>query len=292
MTYMRAIEVRFLEGLFEGNAPGYVLDFTNRTFADFFASEVGINIYDDAYANAGTSKGKRLRTFLQRGQKPAIVKALTALWDYRQDYIVREGLTEPISDARQRLSAIVERLGGQPLRQVQPPVVTAAKTMDPDTFARLQRDFSAIHPLEPQPRGYAFERFFKDLFDSAGLSARGAFRLTGEQIDGSFQLDGETYLLEARWQQAPSDAAQLRAFQGKVADRPAWARGLFVSYSGFSEQGLLAFGAKQIVLMDGLDIHEALTRRISIAAVLSEKVRRAVEFKKAFVRVWDLYPEN
>jgi uncharacterized protein YjbI with pentapeptide repeats len=29
---------------------------------------------------------------------------------------------------------------------------------------------------------------------------RGSFRLIGEQIDGSFHLEGETYLLEAKWQ--------------------------------------------------------------------------------------------
>jgi len=113
----------------------------------------------------------------------------------------------------------------------------------------------------------------------------------GEQIDGSFRLEGETYLLEARWRQALSDASQLRAFQGKVEDRPAWARGLFVSYSGFSEEGLLAFSARRIILMDGLDIHDALQRNISISDVLSEKVRRSVEFKKAFVRVRDIFPE-
>jgi hypothetical protein len=45
--------------------------------------------------------------------------------------------------------------------------------------------------LAAQPRGYAFEKFLKDLFDTFGLQAREAFRLRGEQIDGSFLLGQE-----------------------------------------------------------------------------------------------------
>jgi restriction endonuclease Mrr len=70
---------------------------------------------------------------------------------------------------------------------------------------------------------------------------RGAFRLTGEQIDGSFNLGDETYLLEAKWQNAPVVADELDAFQGKVERKAQWSRGLFISYSGFSKDGLEAF---------------------------------------------------
>lgn len=38
-----------------------------------------------------------------------------------------------------------------------------------------------------------------DLLDSSRLQARAPFRLVGEQIDGSFQLGNETYLVEAKW---------------------------------------------------------------------------------------------
>ena len=46
---------------------------------------------------------------------------------------------------------------------------------------------------------YAFEKYLKRLFDAFGLEAHSAFSLTGEQIDGSFLLGSETYLLEAKW---------------------------------------------------------------------------------------------
>jgi hypothetical protein len=44
-----------------------------------------------------------------------------------------------------------------------------------------------------------FEGFLNELFAGFGLAPRGAFRLVGEQIDGSFRLHGQTYLVEAKW---------------------------------------------------------------------------------------------
>jgi hypothetical protein len=44
--------------------PGYVLDFSDRTYSQFFATEIDADIDDPIYATGGGSKGKRLRTFL------------------------------------------------------------------------------------------------------------------------------------------------------------------------------------------------------------------------------------
>jgi hypothetical protein len=63
--------------------------------------------------------------------------------------------------------------------------------------AQFRAGLMALANLLPHPRGYAFERFLKDLFDAYGLEAREAFRLRGEQIDGSFLLGTEIYLPEA-----------------------------------------------------------------------------------------------
>lgn len=83
MEQLRPIELKLIDELF-GMSSGYVLDFTNSTLADLFRREVGIDIYDDAYAIYGGSKAKRLRAFLTIGQPRAIAKALTALWEYRE----------------------------------------------------------------------------------------------------------------------------------------------------------------------------------------------------------------
>ena len=93
------------------------------------------------------------------------------------------------------------------------------------------------------PRGYAFERFLKAMFDVYGMSARASFRLVGEQIDGSFVLGEQTYLLEARWRNARVGVETLRAFNAKVEDKARWSRGLIISQSGFTTEGLTVFGS-------------------------------------------------
>jgi hypothetical protein len=282
--------MRFLDDIFEMGG-GYVLDFSNRTFDEFFAHEIGVDIYDPVYSLNGTSKAKRLRTFLQTGQKTVVIKTLRALWDYRETIQRRMGEQEKFPGARNEMSAIIERLGGEPLPDSQRSCSAQRPAPDPKRAAQLAQSFEHLSNLDPQPRGYAFERFLKDLFDAYKLEAREAFRLIGEQIDGSFQLGHETYLLEAKWQNTQVDAGALRGFHGKVEDKSAWARGLFVSYAGYTEQGLAAFGGKRIVLMDGLDLHETLRRGLSVDDVIASKVRRAAETGRIFVRVRDLIPE-
>jgi hypothetical protein len=49
-----------------GMSSGYVLDFSNRTFADFIASSIGINIYAGPYADFGGSKANHLRSFFEK----------------------------------------------------------------------------------------------------------------------------------------------------------------------------------------------------------------------------------
>lgn len=155
----------------------------------------------------------------------------------------------------------------------------------------LTEHLITLMQLNPQERGLRFERFLTELFAAYRLAPRGAFRLVGEQIDGSFRLHAETYLLEAKWQGPRIGFADLMAFSGKVAGKAAWARGLFVSNSGFTGDGLDAVGRGRqtnLICMDGLDLYEVLSRRVSLVQVLEEKARRAAETNRAHVPVREL----
>lgn len=283
------MDLRLIDDLFDMGG-GYVLDFTNQTFAEFFADELGVAIYDPRWEAAGTSKAKRLRYFLRNSPPPTVVKTLTALWEYREAERRRAGRDELVPDAENQFYGIIERLGGQRPRTAQSDRKPApSTTLDRHVADALKAQLLQLSELEPQPRGYAFEKFLAALFDANGLQARASFRLTGEQIDGSFELVGETYLLEAKWTAAPAGVADLRAFNGKVADKASWSRGLFVSNSGFSTDGLSAFGrGHSVVCMDGLDLYEMLDQNLSFADVLHRKVRFAAETGQAFARLRDL----
>jgi hypothetical protein len=67
-------------------------------------------------------------------------------------------------------------------------------------------------------------------------------------------------------------------------------RGVFISHSGFTEDGLHAFGrGKRIICVDGLDLYEIVDRRLPLDEVLDCKVRRAAETGRAFIRVRELF---
>jgi len=268
-----------------------VLDFSDASFADFFASELKINIDDPKYAASGGSKGKRLRYFLQSCDDATATRTLGALWEHRSDYLARSGSKDPLVNAETRYQGLINRLSGG----VAPQSAThsaATGTLDRQKIAQIKSDLLQVTSLAPHARGYAFERFLKDLFNAFGLAAHEPFRLRGEQIDGSFLFGSDTYLLEAKWHGQPIGVAELHTFHGKIEQKAAWTRGLFVSNSGFTDDGLVAFGrGKRVICMEGLDLYEMLEREIPLTHVLERKVRRAAETGSAFVRVRDLFPQ-
>jgi len=289
MSNIHSIDMLLLDDIFEMHG-GYVLEFSDRTFAQFFAEELNIDIDDPSYSKNGTSKAKRLRYFLQSVDKETVVKTLNALWEYREVLRQRSGKAEKLENPHGRLLALINKLqsGNAAAAKNQQ---SAKPAFDRAKISAFRNDLMNLSRLDPQARGFAFEKFLKALFDVFGLEARDPFRLRGEQIDGSFLLSNEVYLLEAKWQNAPIGAGDLHAFHGKIEQKAAWARGLFISYCGFSEDGIQAFGrGKRVICMDGLDLSETLSREMPLNHVLERKVRRAAETGFAFVRVRDLFP--
>jgi hypothetical protein len=287
---LRAIDRRLIDDLFEMGG-GYVLDFTDRTFSEFFAEELGVRIDDARYRVEGTSKAKRLRSFLKTCDSALLLRTLLALWEYRAASRRRRGVTEDLPNAEDEFFSLVERLGGSRPAPKTRSTASTAIAIDPSLLRELQNELMALSSLAPQPRGYAFERFLKRVFDASGLAGRSSFRVVGEQIDGSFEFSGETYLLEAKWQGPEVGASELRAFNGKVEEKAAWSRGLFVSNSGFSQDGLTAFGrGKRVVCMNGLDLYDMLNRALPFSDVVARKVRYMAETGLPFVPVRDLYP--
>ena len=243
MTNIRSIDMMFIDDIFEMRG-GYVLNFSDRTFAQFFAEELNIEIDDPVYARNGSSKGKRLRCFLQTVDKPTVVQTLKALWEYREALRQRSGHADKVENAHGRLLALINSIEGRPdnfgAKPERPSVA-----LDRHRLAQIKKNLIAVASLVPQARGYAFEKLLKDIFDAHGLAAQEPFRLKGEQIDGSFQFGSETYLVEAKWHGQPIGVAELHTFHGKIEQKAAWTRGLFVSNSGFTEEGLPGLRSRQ-----------------------------------------------
>jgi hypothetical protein len=291
MARISMMDKLLIEDVFEMGA-GYVLDFSNPTFSQFFTDEVGVDIDEAQYFASGSSKAKRLRCFLKLADDKTAAKALKALWEYRELKRLRGRHPESVEGAPLRMDALLKSLGGAASAQQTSPAKPAAVAVDSAKLGKLKDELLGLHQLAAQERGYAFEAFLKELFDAFGLAAREAFRLRGEQIDGSFQLGHETYLLEAKWQNAQTGVADLHTFHGKLEQKASWTRGLFVSNSGFTEDGLAAFGrGKRLVCVDGLDLYDIMNRGIPLAEAFEKKIRRAAETGYPFARIRDLYPQ-
>ena len=159
---------------------------------------------------------------------------------------------------------------------------------------QLKEKLFKISSQNPQQRGFDFEIFLKDLFAAYNLDPNGSFRLTGEQIDGSFVLDGETYLIEAKWEQGQVNAQKLNAFHSKLSNR-AWARGVFISYNGFTQdayQVYLTGKTANLITLDSSEIFYILDdsqnyKQLSLPDVLRQKVRILNE-KNIFVSALEL----
>lgn len=282
MSGLTHLEKRKLEREL-GMSSGYVLEFSNRTFEEFFREVVGVEIFNPQFALGSGSKANRMRAFLGTASDAQIRALLSGLLEGWSLYT-----KGPIPDsARTLLQEILARLGGG---VAVPQQKESLGLLDLALAKKLISRLLEVSAANPQLRGYDFERFLRELFDAYHLSARASFRLTGEQIDGSFVLHNETYLLEAKWQNAPTGAADLHTFEGKLSQKANWSRGLFVSNSGFTPDGLEAFGrGKRMVCMDGFDLSEMLRLRRHFSDVVDAKVRRAAETGSPFVSVRDLF---
>lgn len=105
MAELSFTETRRLEKLLDMGS-GYVLDFSNRTFADFVVDSTGRNIYDERYHIGSGSKANRLRGFWQKEPNHVAGKLIGDLIEYSKD--VRRGAET--DQLRTDCSRIADRL--------------------------------------------------------------------------------------------------------------------------------------------------------------------------------------
>ena len=144
-----------------------------------------------------------------------------------------------------------------------------------------------------QNAGFGLEKILNGLFELYELAPRTPFRVTGEQIDGSFELDSEIYLVEAKWEAFPLSESSLLVFRGKVEGKSSITRGLYIALNGYSSQAIDAITrGKQpnFFLMDGYDLSVVLEGGVRFDDLLREKIRRFAEEGKVYLSVRELSP--
>ncbi|MDQ1126475.1 uncharacterized protein (TIGR02391 family) [Microbacterium sp. SORGH_AS 505] len=108
---------------------GYVLDFSNSSFAQFFDA-LGIDIFEERYAEYGTSKANRLRAFWKLGTELEVSASLTALADYVQAKRIAEAYDAVTDDHEAKIREIASSLAGtSPLRSTLSGATTTEATV-------------------------------------------------------------------------------------------------------------------------------------------------------------------
>ncbi|QJR15376.1 hypothetical protein DSM104440_02195 [Usitatibacter palustris] len=94
---------------------GYVMDFSNRTFSEFFRESARVDIYDDKYSKNGDSKARRLRAFIEMESDAVVGKSIADLLEYWRYKAQQPSAKEQA--LAQRAGDLVERLLGKPMQR-------------------------------------------------------------------------------------------------------------------------------------------------------------------------------
>lgn len=165
MSSLTPRERRQLEELF-GMSGGYVLDFSNTSFARFFAEELNLDIYSGAYSDLGSSKANHLRSFWKIETDARVARSISGMLDYCVD------TGNPAIENRvlyAQCGAIAARLGqGKPVPDIE------AITGDTEDFALVAKAarecFDRNEPEQGLDRLHTFMiKFLRRLCEEHGI---------------------------------------------------------------------------------------------------------------------------
>lgn len=140
-----------------------------------------------------------------------------------------------------------------------------------------QMFFNLVGMENRQKAGKILEELLTGLFHLEGLEPREPFRVSnrGVEIDGSFELDHEIYLLEAKWVKGKMDHIPLDVFLKKIRDRSSITRGVLLAMDNFTQEALDTIRGpdRTFVIMDGADLAGILQGAITLSTLLRKKIR-------------------
>lgn len=233
-------------------------------------------------------------------ERREILKRVTEFYDFsvcwESDQAPARGLVAQIrelvnvKDSFTRMS--IEREQERKARAAEDAARLAADKQRKEKLAAVKSKlFALFAESDAHKRGKALETVLNSLFAAYEILVKEAFTVKGrcgegviEQIDGLIEIDGQLYLVELKWWNTPLGTAEVSPHLVRVFGRGGQARGLFISYSEFTEPAIttcreaLAGGAV-VVLSKLQEIVELLDREADIKTWLKAKVTAAIAGK-------------
>ncbi len=139
MSSLTAVEKLYLEKILDMGG-GYVLNFTDATFAEFF-KRYKVNIHGNQYLTYGTSKAKKMRAFWERESDALVGRVLSEMLDnYEAECDLNDRKRD--NDLLLKSREIVSRLSGK---------TTAAEPMAVEGFMNKDFEIPNIRRLPVEP---------------------------------------------------------------------------------------------------------------------------------------------
>lgn len=234
-------------------------------------------------------------------ERREIVRRVTEFQDFsvcwENDQPAARGLVAQIRDLVNVKDSFtrmhIEREQERKARLAEQEARSAAQKAQKAKIAEVKsRLFALFAEADAHRRGKALEAVLNSLFAAFGILVKEAFTVKGrcgegviEQIDGLVELDGQLYLVELKWWNTPLGTAEVSPHLVRVFGRGGQARGLFISYTEFTEAAIttcreaLAGGA--VVILSKLhEIVDLLNREADLKVWLKAKATAAIAEKK------------
>jgi hypothetical protein len=288
----------------------------------------GSSYGDRAYSFANAAHDARVPQFWQGGSKEPAIASLLELTLERQrssfcplietivraglKYRARKGIPMTRGDLVE-LNRLVATIGFKipslwdsnfaatlPDVKQSPPVVSPSSDVAANTdhaiFARglgeLMARFLTLNAMADRQRaGRELEALLHDLFAAFGLEPRGAFVVVGEQIDGSIVLDGNSYLVEAKWEEGQVGLAPLMTFREKVSGKSSMTYGVFLSMNGYSDgarDGITRGKQPNFLMLDGRHLYAVLNDEIDLLKLFRSLRRELADKGRPYVPLPEL----
>lgn len=268
MAILSFQEKQLIERVF-GMRSGYVLNFTNREFEEFMKDVVPYNIYQKY---PGLSKAKMLRRFIEDESDAYVGKMIILLINYMKNNYLCGNIPQEDISRLYELGKI--KLGKASInnKNSQTPKKEACRI----DFESLKNSLLDIEKEQSQQqKGYSFEVYLKKLFDAFNLDAHASYRTVNDQIDGSFLLNGNTVLIEAKYRTTEISKDDLLLFSSKITAKSPFTKGVFITLSNPSKKTLEYFYDKssRIIILTVEELYILCENKGSLIDILNKKFR-------------------
>jgi hypothetical protein len=141
----------------------HVLDFSSTSFGQFFAA-LGFNIFDEQYAENGTSKANRLRVFWHGADDSAVSAVLSAFADYVEaKNALQAGALDVSREQLERVRSIAADLGSAGMQLAPDTAIATQEAVGSELRIDIHPDvYSHIQPyIESSDHFHAVEEAYK-----------------------------------------------------------------------------------------------------------------------------------